>query len=115
MRDVGCNVPCKVLGAYDVAADGKLDTSIAHLTDVLPYRSNANKTRYRHLVENVACVLDVEVESSSKAVMEESSVNADTRCECLLPCEVFVANLRDECARHFVVCSTYRVERIRRI
>ena len=105
------NIILKVIKDYAKEMNAQvIMTSEAQIKSNLPiifnYKSYLDitlKTSAIYQVENVACVLDVEVESSSKAVLEESSVNADTRCECLLPCEVLVANLRDECARLFVV------------
>ena len=53
----GLYIPCQVLCADDVSANGELDTGVAHLADVLPDGCHAHQSRYRHLVEDVAGVL----------------------------------------------------------
>ena len=95
--------PLPVVRTYDVTAEGDFYTVVAHLADILPTAGNADDAGHGHHIENVVSILVVPVEVEAQTAVEQAGIETHADGACLLPCEVLVANLADECCGSVVI------------
>ena len=103
MAEGKVEAPLPVVRTYDVTAEGDFYTVVAHLADILPAAGDTDDTGQGHHVENVVGILVVPVEVEAQTAVEQAGIETHADGACLLPCEVLVANLADECCGSVVI------------